>query len=132
MAKKNFVLDTSVYLTDADSIFKFDNHDIFIPLKEAILGKVWENINAKAHLNLNNGEIGVFQKDMPEKEIYEGNKVVTFQNLLEPEIANYLKKSDPEKAKGTDKTVLKTEEKNLSPKQVAWQSHRQKMLDSQR
>lgn len=33
MAKKNFVLDTSVYLTDADSIFKFDNHDIFIPLK---------------------------------------------------------------------------------------------------
>ena len=33
MAKKNFVLDTSVYLTDASSIFKFDNHDIFIPLK---------------------------------------------------------------------------------------------------
>ena len=33
MAKKNFILDTSVYLTDADSIFKFDNHDIFIPLK---------------------------------------------------------------------------------------------------
>ena len=33
MAKKNFILDTSVYLTDADAIFKFDNHDIFIPLK---------------------------------------------------------------------------------------------------
>ena len=32
-AKNNYVLDTSVYLTDADSIFKFDNHDIFIPLK---------------------------------------------------------------------------------------------------
>jgi len=31
--KKNYVLDTSVYLTDADSIFKFENHDIFIPLK---------------------------------------------------------------------------------------------------
>ena len=31
--KKNYVLDTSVYLTDADAIFKFDNHDIFIPLK---------------------------------------------------------------------------------------------------
>ena len=26
-------MDTSVCLTDADSIFKFDNHDIFIPLK---------------------------------------------------------------------------------------------------
>ena len=33
MAKKNYVLDTSVYLTDAESINKFDNHDIFIPLK---------------------------------------------------------------------------------------------------
>ena len=33
MAKKNYVLDTSVYLTDARSIYNFDNHDIFIPLK---------------------------------------------------------------------------------------------------
>jgi len=33
MAKKNYVLDTSVYLTDAESIYNFDNHDIFIPLK---------------------------------------------------------------------------------------------------
>ena len=33
MAKKNYVLDTSVCLTDADVIYKFDNHDIFIPLK---------------------------------------------------------------------------------------------------
>jgi len=33
MAKKNYVLDTSVYLTDADALFRFDNHDIFIPLK---------------------------------------------------------------------------------------------------
>ena len=33
MAKRNYVLDTSVYLTDAEAIFKFDNHDIFIPLK---------------------------------------------------------------------------------------------------
>ena len=31
--KKNYVLDTSVYLTEASSIFKFENHDIFIPLK---------------------------------------------------------------------------------------------------
>ena len=33
MAKKNYVLDTSVYLTDAAAIYKFDNHDIFVPLK---------------------------------------------------------------------------------------------------
>ena len=33
MAKKNYILDTSVYLTDSEAIFKFENNDIFIPLK---------------------------------------------------------------------------------------------------
>ena len=33
MAKKNYLLDTSVYLTDASSIFQFENNDIFVPLK---------------------------------------------------------------------------------------------------
>ena len=33
MAKKNYVIDTSVFLTDAQSIYKFENNDIFIPLK---------------------------------------------------------------------------------------------------
>ena len=33
MAKKNYLLDTSVYLTDANAIFEFGNNDIFIPLK---------------------------------------------------------------------------------------------------
>jgi PhoH-like ATPase len=33
MPKKNYVLDTSVCLTDASVLFKFNNHDIFIPLK---------------------------------------------------------------------------------------------------
>lgn len=31
--KKNFLLDTSVCLTDAESIYKFQNNDIFLPLK---------------------------------------------------------------------------------------------------
>jgi PhoH-like ATPase len=31
--KKNYILDTSVCLTDAEAINKFDNHDIFLPLK---------------------------------------------------------------------------------------------------
>jgi PhoH-like ATPase len=31
--KKNYVLDTSVYLTEANSIFKFMRNDIFVPLK---------------------------------------------------------------------------------------------------
>ena len=33
MAKKNYVIDTSVFLTDADAVFSFGNNDIFIPLK---------------------------------------------------------------------------------------------------
>jgi len=33
MAKKNYVIDTSVYLTDAEAVFKLDNNDIFVPLK---------------------------------------------------------------------------------------------------
>lgn len=32
-SKKSYVLDTSVYLTDANSIFKFGKNDIFVPLK---------------------------------------------------------------------------------------------------
>jgi len=33
MAKKNYVIDTSVFLTDADAVFSFGNNDVFIPLK---------------------------------------------------------------------------------------------------
>ena len=31
--KRNYLLDTSVCLSDSDAIHKFDNHDIFLPLK---------------------------------------------------------------------------------------------------
>ena len=33
MAKKNYVIDTSVFLSDADCVYKFGNSDIFISLK---------------------------------------------------------------------------------------------------
>ena len=33
MSKKNYVLDTSVYLTEANSIFKFEDNNVFVPLK---------------------------------------------------------------------------------------------------
>ena len=32
-SKKNYVLDTSVYLTEANSVYKFGRNDIFVPLK---------------------------------------------------------------------------------------------------
>ena len=31
--KKTYVLDTSVYLTNAECIYAFKNHDIYVPLK---------------------------------------------------------------------------------------------------
>ena len=33
MAKKNFIIDTSVFLTDSSCIYKFQNNDIIVPLK---------------------------------------------------------------------------------------------------
>ena len=33
MAKRNYIIDTSVFLSDADALFAFENNDIFIPLK---------------------------------------------------------------------------------------------------
>ena len=33
MTKKNYVIDTSVFLSDAQCIYSFGNNDIFIPLK---------------------------------------------------------------------------------------------------
>ncbi len=33
MAKKNYVIDTSVFLSDADALFSFANNDVFVPLK---------------------------------------------------------------------------------------------------
>jgi hypothetical protein len=66
-------------------------------VKEAILDKLWGKINAKAHLKLtDNGEIVPMQKEFPDKELFDGNKVATFQSILEPELDAFLKKSVPE------------------------------------
>lgn len=70
-------------------------------VKEAILDKVFNKITSKAHLKLTeDGQIIPMQKDFPDKELYNGNKIETFQSLLEPEFEPYLKKSTPENAGG--------------------------------
>ena len=76
-------------------------------LKRALLNQKWDKINANAHLKLDDGEIIVRQKDMPDKEIYDdGNKIITFQSMLEPELEPYLKKSNPDKVR-TEQTKEK-------------------------
>jgi len=94
-------------------------------LKEAILKQKWEKLTAKAHLKLNNGEIVPMQKDMPDKELYEGNKIMTFQSLLEPEIQGFLKKSDPQGVKKTSEPE-KVIQDDLTPKQREMIAQKQK------
>ena len=33
MAKKTYILDTNVYLTDSESLFSYGNNDIVVPIK---------------------------------------------------------------------------------------------------
>ena len=54
MAKKTYVLDTSVYLTDSNCINCFGNNDIVIPLKvleEKVLESVQSNTEKKKTLS---------------------------------------------------------------------------------
>jgi hypothetical protein len=85
-------------------------------VEDAILAKGWDKINAKAHLKLSeSGEIVPMQKEFPDKELYEGNKVQTFQSLLEPIFEPYLKKSSPERVNITGvKTETQYSEKELA------------------
>ena len=70
-------------------------------VKNAILGDLWNKVTSKAHLKLtDDGEIIPMQKEFPDKELYNGNKVETFQSLLEPLFEPYLKKSTPENGNG--------------------------------
>ena len=94
-------------------------------LREAILEKKWNKLNAKAHLKLVDGNIVPMNKEMPEKELYEGNKIVTFQSLLEPEIKDFLKKSSPEKGSKAPEQK-KVVHDDLNPKQRAMIAQREK------
>ena len=74
-------------------------------LKTAVLNQKWDNINAKAQLILSEDgkDVRLMQKDMPDKELYDGNnKLMTFQSMLEPEFEKYYKKSSPEKVRTPD------------------------------
>jgi methionine salvage enolase-phosphatase E1 len=95
-------------------------------LKDALLKKKWDKLTAKAHLKLSeSGDIQLFQKDMPDKELYEGNKIATFQSLLEPEFEPYFKKSSPEKANNKIPAPI-VDEVELTPNQRKMLEHRKR------
>lgn len=85
-------------------------------IRDAILTQKWNQINAKAHLKLDDdGNIVPMQKDFPDKELYNGNKVETFQSLLEPLFEPFLKKSNPDGSNGKPKETEGG--KNLTPEE---------------
>lgn len=116
--KDKFILTANNY-TWAEA---YSDHD----LKGALLDKKWDKINAIATLKLSDtGEIKVYQKDSPELELYEGNKIQTFQSLLEPEINAYLKKSSPEKVTKAETTPT-SDRPEMSAKKAQMIAQRQK------
>ena len=96
-------------------------------IRDAILTQKWKKINAKAHLTLSeSGEIIPMQLEFPDKELYNGNKVETFQSLLEPEFEAYLKKSSPEKVNTTGVETPK----QYSDKELKNMANHKRMADN--
>ena len=81
MIEKNYVLDTSVYLTDSESIFKFDNHNIFIPLK--VLEEIDKHKKRQDSVGLNARRIIRILDEMREKgSLHDGVKIGENQGYL--------------------------------------------------
>ena len=81
MAKKNYVLDTSVYLTDADAIYGFDNHDIFIPLK--VLEEVDKHKKRQDSVGVNARKIIRILDELRSKgDLYKGIRIAQGKGII--------------------------------------------------
>jgi PhoH-like ATPase len=81
MAKKNYVLDTSVYLTDAEAIHGFDNHDIFIPLK--VLEEIDKHKKRQDTVGINARKIIRILDDLRAKgDLYHGVRIGKGKGIL--------------------------------------------------
>lgn len=78
-------------------------------VKNGIFDNIKKELRSKAKIKVSEtGEIQLYQKDMPDKLIYtEANKPLTFKDFVDPQIKDYLKKSDD----GNKKPVIPTEKK---------------------
>ena len=102
--KKNYILDTSVCLTDAEAINKFDNHDIFLPLK--VLEEIDKHKKRQDSVGINARKIiraldelrsvGSLQKGV---RISKGKgilKVLSYEDAEQAEFPDDLSKSVPD------------------------------------
>ena len=81
--KKTYVLDTSVYLTDANAIYAYDNHDIVIPLK--VLEEIDNHKKRQDSVGLNARNIIRILDELRENEIYHPASFDTEKDI--PEIS---------------------------------------------
>ena len=90
--KKNYVLDTSVFLTDANSIYKFDNHDIFVPLK--VLEEIDKHKKRQDSVGLNARKIiRTFDDLRKGGNLYDGVRIYKGKGLLKVMSYGCLKES---------------------------------------
>tara|TARA_Y100001963_G_scaffold159287_1_gene262358 strand:- start:32811 stop:34148 length:1338 start_codon:yes stop_codon:yes gene_type:complete len=81
MAKKNYVLDTSVYLTDAEAIYNFDNHDIFIPLK--VLEEIDKHKKRQDSVGVNARKIIRILDELRSKgDLYKGIRIAKGKGII--------------------------------------------------
>ena len=80
-AKKNYLLDTSVCLTDAESIYKFNNHDLFLPLK--VLEEIDKHKKRQDSVGINARKIIRFLDELREKgNLQKGIRIEKGKGLL--------------------------------------------------
>ena len=99
--KKTFILDTSVYLTDADSINAFKNNDIVIPLK--VLEEIDRHKKRQDSVGLNARNIIRILDSLREKgnlkkgvRISKGKGIIFIQNCDTSLLPEELSSSDPD------------------------------------
>lgn len=63
--------------------------------RDGIIERKWSKLQQIAKPKLTESGIKLFDKEMPDKGYYDGNKEVTFQNFLDREFDPYLRKSAP-------------------------------------
>jgi hypothetical protein len=65
-------------------------------VQKGILDSVFEDIQAKAILKMSeDGSIKLYDKELPDKEYYDGNKKIEFQTILDQTLDPYMQKSKP-------------------------------------
>lgn len=85
-------------------------------VQEALVNDFWNDLNSKAVLKIENGEIVPYQKDIPEKRYMIDNKKADFvKDIVEPFREPYLQKSPGPPDPKTKKQTQEKDRENMTP-----------------